>query len=610
MARPRKRSKAAAPKTAATKTATTKPSISERWIRGGWRTTALLFAVALVLRLLFWQATPDSAWPHSAFYKGDAPTWVTYAWSLQTDQPFELGLPIRPPGNGYLLSWLWDGSPESLGGVKAVWCVLGALAVALFHRAAFRMFGPGIALGVGLWCALSSGLMVLSTSLNNETPYLVLVAATFALWPRLRESPSMPGLVGWGVLHALGCLVRVEHALVFGLTTVHLGWLWWRGETRRAQPVVWRGAAVSVAFALALAPWHAVAWEACRDFNRVEPATNPATEQAFQRVEAAIQHIAWDDGARDARELLPAAVRRTLGNFVAATVLVRGGDRVTADDFQILQEAFGYVPEPLGEHPFVALYGGLNFHLANHPDAPAGFSRGPLDTPPPLDGGITRFPAPLVAGLPPPDLALTYPPHLRMINRGYGLGLAWILDDPTRFVGHAWGKLRTFWDGAALGFSGHNLPWGFDGTRHRVDMAVPDRHGGVVLWQLLLFVGTCVGLARARRRPELVPWAALLATKFVVTVAFFGYARQGATAIPVVALACFLALEGRWPARLEALWARRATWILGALLGAGVLVEGVRYGVPPTVHLDDRPVGVEDPWTIDRHEDRRVTLRR
>ena len=32
----------------------------------------LVGVLALLLRLLFWQATPDSSWPHSALYKGDA----------------------------------------------------------------------------------------------------------------------------------------------------------------------------------------------------------------------------------------------------------------------------------------------------------------------------------------------------------------------------------------------------------------------------------------------------------------------------------------------------------------------------------------------------------
>ena len=35
---------------------------------------ALLFLLALGLRVLFWQATPDAGWSYSAWYKGDTPT--------------------------------------------------------------------------------------------------------------------------------------------------------------------------------------------------------------------------------------------------------------------------------------------------------------------------------------------------------------------------------------------------------------------------------------------------------------------------------------------------------------------------------------------------------
>ena len=64
----------------------------------------LLFLLALGLRLLFWQATPDSAAPYPGYYKGDAPSWLAYAGALRDSKLFELGLPLRPPGVGYLLA--------------------------------------------------------------------------------------------------------------------------------------------------------------------------------------------------------------------------------------------------------------------------------------------------------------------------------------------------------------------------------------------------------------------------------------------------------------------------------------------------------------------------
>src|SRR4029450_4922134 len=52
------------------------------------------------------------------------------------------------------------------------------------------------------------------------------------------------------------------------------------------------------------------------------------------------------------------------------------------------------------------------------------------------------------------------------------------------------------------------------------------------------------------RRAGLALWLAFAAQKVVGTVLFFGYARQGAVVIPVVAVLCALALErpiAGWP---------------------------------------------------------------
>jgi hypothetical protein len=303
---------------------------------------------------------------------------------------------------------------------------------------------------------------------------------------------------------------------------------------------------------------------------------------------------------------MPATVRRTMEHFVAATVLVRGGSMVEVEDLGVIEEAFGSHPEPLSETPFVALYGGLNFYLANHEGAPPGFSRGPLDAPPPLTGGPTRYPAPLVAGLPPPDLALTYPPHLAAVNHGYALGLGWITKHPADFAALAWARLGRFWSGATLGFGGWALPFGLEGPRHAVDLVVPE--GGVLLtlWRLLLLAVLVAGLWMGRRRLlALWPWLALLLTKLVATIAFFGYARQGATVVPVLALAVALLAEPYLERLPEGrLW--RIALACGLLL---LVLEGARFLGAPEVRIDGRPaVEAGDPWPVDHHRDRRVEI--
>ena len=68
------------------------------WPRREIWVPVLLFLVALGLRLLFWQATPDAAAPYPAYYKGDAPSWLAYARALQESQVFELDLELLSIG--------------------------------------------------------------------------------------------------------------------------------------------------------------------------------------------------------------------------------------------------------------------------------------------------------------------------------------------------------------------------------------------------------------------------------------------------------------------------------------------------------------------------------
>ena len=57
-----------------------------------------------------------------------------------------------------------------------------------------------------------------------------------------------------------------------------------------------------------------------------------------------------------------------------------------------------------------------------------------------------------------------------------------------------------------------------------------------------------------RSRPAAQPWLLFLASKLAVAVLFYGYARQGATTIPVMAILLALVAESlvkrlEWPPR-------------------------------------------------------------
>ncbi|HEX6739818.1 MAG TPA: glycosyltransferase family 39 protein, partial [Vicinamibacteria bacterium] len=367
-----------------------------------WALALALFAWALALRLLFTHATPDAAWPYSALFKGDAALWLDYAAALEDGRRFELGLPLRPPGNAYLIAALWDGSTAGVRALRAWWAALGAAIPAVLFLAAERSFGRRAALLAGALCAAGHGSIVLSSSLNNEVPYVLLVVASLLLVEGLRARPRAGALAAFSALNAAAALFRAEHVLLYALLLGWLGWSWRRSPRTGA---LGPAAASLAVFLLALLPWHLAARRAIDRFNTEDPPTTPPEEAALRSFEAALGGLAWEPAAQQERARLPAFLRRQASLFVAATVAHRGGGTVRAEDFGVLPEAFGAGPEPLRARPLVALYGPLNFALAQHPRAGAGFSRAALEDPPPLAGGAARYPPALVAGLPPPDLA-------------------------------------------------------------------------------------------------------------------------------------------------------------------------------------------------------------
>lgn len=556
----------------------------------GWRVSGALFALALAVRLLYWQATPDRTWPYSVAFKGDAPVWLRYAQSLQQGRPVDLGLPIHPPGAGYLTAALWDGTVAGIGVTRFAWVLMGALVVLALHRALRAAFPPAVADVAAGYAAVATGLVVLSSSINNETPYLLVVLAAF-----LAAGGGRGRFALWGALNGLACLVRVEHALFFALWLAFLAWRG-RAEPRRTGTALALAAAASV---LVLAPWHLHAWASLARFQ-----DSPAADDAGARaLSASLPPVTWDASAAEALERIPMFARRTSGLFVAATVAHRGGTTVRAEDFAALEDAFGYVPRPLPRRPFVTIYGPLNFALANDASATGGFSAAPLERMPPLRPSPDRFP-PALVGPPPPQLALIYPPHLRLVNDGYRVGLASMAADPGRFVRLAARKLAIFWSGAASGVTGYGVPAGASGVRRAVDLVAAEGLAATVFAVALL--GVCAwGAWLGRAQAGVVPWLLFLASKIAVTVAFFGYARQGAAVIPVVALLVAFAFERAtraWPA------ARTRNGLVAAA-GICLALEVLRFAAPPALAVDGRPVERGDPFPMAEQETRRIDAR-
>ncbi|MBL8897994.1 MAG: hypothetical protein JNM84_10225, partial [Planctomycetes bacterium] len=79
----------------------------------------LLFLLALLPRLLFWQATEDRDLAWSLCFVGDAPVWQDQAGALAASESSrdenlarELSLPLRPPAMTWVVSALWDGRAD------------------------------------------------------------------------------------------------------------------------------------------------------------------------------------------------------------------------------------------------------------------------------------------------------------------------------------------------------------------------------------------------------------------------------------------------------------------------------------------------------------------
>lgn len=569
-----------------------------------WRTAALLFAFALALRVLFWQATADSAWPYSAAFKGDAVVWLDYARAVSRGREYELGLPIHPPGTAYLVAALWNGRSSGFFSLRLVWCLLGAVGVTLLYGALRRDFGERPALFAAGLAAGATSLLLLSSSIDSELPYLVLALTGFWLVGTLREGLGLGRLLAWAAVSGLACLFRVEHVAFFLATLAWLCWGWVRRASAAPTRLATLAGAALLAFALPLVPWHASTWAALARFDDVPP-IEQGPQAALTRE---VTGLSWDDDAARWRETLPAFARPTGASFVAATVIHQGRARVSVADTALLDQAFGYTPRALTRHPFVSLYGPLNFALANRPGSNGGFSTALLEQPPPLRPNPASYPPALVAGLPPPQLALVYPPHLWLVNEGYAIGLGFLRSQPGEALRLFARKLRWFWAGAASGFGGYNLPLGLSGTRRAVDLVVADPSPWSAAWRLALLGLAAAGLW-AGRRAALFPWIAWAGVRLLAAAAFFGYARLGAGLVPVLALLCALAAE-RW------LWPRLSgtslkperLFVAAALLLLGA--EAWRCASHPELRVDGRPITSRaDPFPFDLHRDQALEVR-
>ena len=509
-----------------------------------WRSAVLVFSIALIGRLLFLFGSADQSWPHSIYYEGDAPVWVEYATALNRGETFEHGIPLRTPGVAYLLHWLQPESPPfQFEWLKVLWCVMSALSCSIAYLGFTQAFGRRAALLAAGLCAFSYGSYVTATSLNNEAPYTLVLTAIVLATLRFDWRPRIGMAVVLGFLHAGAALLRAEHTLLVVLLVAVSVW-----KTRRLVPPVY----VLGAFLLACAPWSLTIHDAMKRFNETAAPVDYASAQP-----------PWTADAKAYLESMPAFTREDSFRYFTYVCQQAGDREVTAERVKSLYlSTFEMLPEPLHTWDLISSGGPFNFALANHKSSDGGFSKGALDS---------RW-------SPDPGFQASLPSHDRLYNHGYRVGWESIWESPGDWFRLVGKKLDRFADGVTLGLTAENLPYGRGGVRQPVDLVTPGPGRGMI-WRVAFALSLVIGLLMSLARRCGGIWMLLIVYKLIVTVLFYGYARQAVSIhfafsiFVAVALDVMVsAMERRWRAQLGLI-------AMGGILVAVGLAMDVHYFV-------------------------------
>jgi hypothetical protein len=485
-----------------------------------WQVATAIFVIAFGLRLLFLFSAGDAKGPHSKWYEGDAPIWVEWASALDRKEAFQFNLPIHPPGVAYPLAYFYQDVRESgFTAMKVMWCAMSAAACTLLCLCCLP-FGTRVALISAGLCTCSFGQYVLATSLNSEAPYTFLLCAVALLTQWVCEPRSLWWAAALGVAHGFANLLRPEHTLLVILWIVLMlaPALLTRKTSRSLSQTFITTAIMLIAFVLTCLPWTVQASRNVRIFNEVGP-----REPEFEKAP-----IPWTAPAQARlRQLPPVTQAESLG-FITYMAARDGLTQVDASDIdRILLREFGTIPQPLSRWVLVSNQGGMSFALANDVRSDGGFSR-------------ALFEHPLIGRN--PTFRFSFPPHLRLVNDGYAVGWSQIKSDPEAWLKLVIRKLQRFADGASQGFTAANFPLGRHGVREPIDMFTAR---GVIepFWQTAMIATFVIGAFVAFMRRMAGVWLVIIAYKLVVTILFYGYARQAASIAPAFFVITALAVD-------------------------------------------------------------------
>ena len=497
-----------------------------------WTVLILVAAIAAAFleRILFSRAWGETGSLTSRFYYGDANRLVDYATAITQGRTFDNGIPFHPPGWPLLLAAVLrltgaahdQAMPVPITAVKLLLASSSALAVGMTAALAFEVAGLWAMVAVSLLGAFHFGHVVEGTVANSEALYGLCVAGfMWSSWRWLCERASQRR-TRWAILTGvIGGAATLVRA-EFVTAAVVLGVAAWRAGRER-------GVTTSRTIA-----------------SRVLAGGVAAFAAAFVLMLTPTTVWHW----------------RTLSAFNAAHVGQTGRSRLAG---------------PLPTFAPVTSYGPFNFAMANHADADGGPNRDH----PMLDRCDPETEASLSGG----QLDLRCDAAYELYVSGYGIGAAWLVEEPRQAVKLMSRKIAYTIDFLAHGYLIDDVGAGVEGVRRRVDMLDP---GAGWLLPIHIVLGIAGVMVLKRRPPALIVTLAPLVALSGSILGFYGYVRLGAAYMPV-----FWILQGAAAAapasRFESARRLPPPKVISAAVVTMAIVlsyEFVRLDSPRTLHLD------------------------
>jgi 4-amino-4-deoxy-L-arabinose transferase-like glycosyltransferase len=192
----------------------------------GVRSAALLFGVALLLRVLYlWLATGPGTQPYS-----DAVDYDSLAWNLATGHGFtHLGADgyqptaFRPPVVPWLTSLLYRAVGHQYFAALVLQCVIGATVPLLLGRLAGSLFGGSVERWAGWLAAVNPVLVFFSGYLLTETTFTAVLLLALLATVEWVKTPRPGRALGVGLLWGLAALTRPTALALPALVAV---WAW------------------------------------------------------------------------------------------------------------------------------------------------------------------------------------------------------------------------------------------------------------------------------------------------------------------------------------------------------------------------------------------------